>query len=214
VGAAQPEAAADSWLTPLGFALGAGVRLAYAGPERLFAAALLRLALSSPYATLAVSGSTSLRDEARVQTLALGLREHTAVAELAARIPLSRALELSLGPAAGVALHQRDVQSADRDWLLRPDRTHISAMLGARAELSLRPVQHFAVCAQVGVDALLRPLRFEVAPDGEISRLNALTPWVSLRVQAELGALRTEPGSSRKGARDPKMEPGSTKETR
>ena len=108
------------------------------------------------------------------------------------RIPLTSQLELSVGPGAGVVVHQRKVESADPSWLLRNDRTHVGATLGARAQLHMRLTRHFGAALRVGADYMLRPLRFQVATEAEptrfmeVSQLNDVLPWATLCVLAEL----------------------------
>ena len=182
-----------SWLAPRGFVLGLGARAASAAEDRVFLAVLLALALRFQHVELGVSASSSLNDALETQALKVTLREHTASAELMLRIPLTGELELSLGPGAGVVVYQRNVTSADPSWLLvRNDRTHVSATVGARAQLQLRFTRHFAAALRMGVDYMLRPLRFQFALEAdptnfsEVSRLNAIQPWATLSLLAEL----------------------------
>jgi hypothetical protein len=175
-----------SWLAPQGFVLGLGASATYARTDRLFVAALLAVSLRFSHFNLGLSASTSLNDEAQTHTLTIGLREHTASAEIMLRLPLANRLELSAGPGAGVVIHQRRVISTDPSWLLGDDRTHISAALSVRAELRVRLTQHIGTAVRAGLDYMLRPLRFNTATEAdpgvsrEVSRLNSLAPWATL----------------------------------
>lgn len=182
-----------SWLAPTGFSLGLGPRVTFASSEHVFASALLAVAVRFRHADLGVNASTSLKDDEHAETLTIRLREHTISGELMLRIPLAQRFTLSLGPGAGVLIHQRrTITTALTSWLPRDDRTHTSATVGARAALQLDISRHISAALRVGVDYMLRPLVFEFSSEAnpgisyEISRLNKLAPWATLLLVAQL----------------------------